>query len=124
MADFEAFNGHQYLNIETFRKDGRGVKTPVWFARQNDALYVWTQLDSGKTKRIRRNDTVNIAPCQVSGETLGEWVPAQAKADASPEALVQTTKLMRQKYGLSFAIFKFMGKLRKAQNTALIINPP
>lgn len=31
----EQFNSHQYLNLETFRKDGWGVKTPVWFVRED-----------------------------------------------------------------------------------------
>jgi hypothetical protein len=26
----------QYLNIETFRKNGQGVKTPVWFVEDGD----------------------------------------------------------------------------------------
>src|SRR5260370_1075796 len=29
---FAAFAGHKYLNLETFKKSGEGVKTPVWFA--------------------------------------------------------------------------------------------
>jgi len=28
------FDNHQYLNIETFRKSGVGVQTPVWFVRE------------------------------------------------------------------------------------------
>ena len=29
---FAALDKHNYLNMETFRKDGTGVRTPVWFA--------------------------------------------------------------------------------------------
>lgn len=52
------FDNHQYLNIETFRKSGVGVQTPVWFVRKGDALYVWTQANSGKAKRIHNNGRV------------------------------------------------------------------
>ena len=38
----ENFNNYQYLNIETFRKSGVGVQTPVWFVREGDVLYVWS----------------------------------------------------------------------------------
>ena len=34
MADarFASLQGHKYINVETFRKNGQGVRTPVWFA--------------------------------------------------------------------------------------------
>lgn len=31
---FGAFAGQRYLNLDTFRKSGQGVKTPVWFAAE------------------------------------------------------------------------------------------
>ena len=63
---FEAFAGHKYLNLETFKKSGEGVKTPVWFAADpasdlaSDAarLYAYTIGNSGKVKRIRNNGRV------------------------------------------------------------------
>jgi hypothetical protein len=27
-----ALDGKKYLNLETYRKSGKGVRTPVWFA--------------------------------------------------------------------------------------------
>jgi PPOX class probable F420-dependent enzyme len=108
----EQFQKQQYLNIETFRKSGQGVKTPVWFAQDGDSLYVWTQADSGKAKRIRNNGDVNIAPCTASGELLGEWIPARAQADNSPAAIQHVKNLMSKKYGVMFHIFGFLGRLR------------
>src|SRR5258705_11654888 len=78
---FAAFAGHKYLNLETFKKSGEGVKTPVWFAADpsasldsNDAkLYVYTIGVSGKGKRIRNNPPVKIAPCDMRGRGLGGW---------------------------------------------------
>jgi len=117
----ELFNGHNYLNLETFRKSGVGVKTPVWFVREGDMLYVWTQADSGKARRIRRNGRVRIAPCTARGDLLGQWVEAHAEADASPEALRHAESLMRKKYGLAFRGFRLLGKLRGGRYTTLRI---
>ncbi|HAE59309.1 MAG TPA: PPOX class F420-dependent oxidoreductase, partial [Anaerolineae bacterium] len=50
---FPTFQNQQYLSIETFRKNGQGVKTPVWFVQDGEVLYIWTQTDSGKAKRVR-----------------------------------------------------------------------
>ncbi|MCA2001363.1 MAG: PPOX class F420-dependent oxidoreductase [Chloroflexi bacterium] len=116
------FENQNYLNIETFRKSGQGVKTPVWFAQEGNALYVWTQADSGKAKRIRNNGAVNIAPCAASGDLLGEWIPARAQADSSVEAVQHVKKLMGKKYGLMFRLFGLLGRLRGgAKYTAIRI---
>jgi len=108
----EQFQKQSYLNIETFRKSGQGVKTPVWFAQDGDSLYVWTQADSGKAKRVRNNGAVNIAPCTASGDPLGEWLSARAQADDSPAAIQHVKNQMVKKYGVMFHIFGFLGRLR------------
>lgn len=117
------FEKQQYLNIETFRKNGEGVKTPVWFARDGETLHVWTQAGTGKAKRIRNNGAVRIAPCTPSGELLGEWQDAHAKTDESPEAIKHVEKLMQKKYGVMFYIFGFIGRMRGgAKYTAIAIH--
>jgi PPOX class probable F420-dependent enzyme len=115
----ESFENQQYLNIETFRKSGVGVKTPVWFALDGDALYIWTQADSGKAKRIRINPDVRIAPAKADGTPVGEWIPAKAHTDESDKALDHVTRLLKKKYGASFTMFGFMGKLRGAKYTSI-----
>ena len=118
------FEKQQYLNIETFRKNGQGVKTPVWFVQDGEALQVWTQAGSGKAKRIRNNGTVRIAPSTGSGEPTGEWMDAQAQTNESPEAIKHVEKLMQKKYGVMFYIFGFVGKRRGGANyTAIKIQP-
>jgi len=118
------FEKQQYLNIETFRKNGQGVKTPVWFVQDGEALQVWTQAGSGKAKRIRNNGTVRVAPSTGSGEPTGEWMDAQAETNESPEAIKHVEKLMQRKYGVMFYIFGFVGKMRGGANyTAIKIQP-
>jgi hypothetical protein len=63
--------GHKYLLLTTFRKAGTAVPTPIWFAEDNDKLYVKTRADSGKTKRIRNNPQVRVAPCTIRGKVTG-----------------------------------------------------
>lgn len=121
MPAFEMFNNHQYLNLETFRKSGLGVRTPVWFAPDGDALYVWTQADSGKVKRIRNNGRVNIAPCKADGTLLGNWLPAHAQEDPTPQAVAHVRRLFQKKYGFMFALFGIMGALRRAKYTTIKI---
>ena len=115
------FKDQKYINLETFRKNGTGVKTPVWFVEEDDAFYVWTEANSWKAKRIRNNGMVKVVPSTASGEPTGEWVDAHAIADDSSEALVHVNSLMKKKYGLAFIGFQTMGKLRKANYTQIKI---
>lgn len=91
---FAGFAGQKYLNLETFKKNGQGVKTPVWFALDpavnldslEARLFVYTIGVSGKIKRIRSNPKVRIAPCDMRGNVTGQWVAAQAEILAGDQA--------------------------------------
>lgn len=109
------FEKQQYLNIESFRKNGQGVKTPVWFAQEGNTLHIWTQADSGKIKRIRRDGSVRINPSTASGEPLGEWVDVHAAIFDSTEDIKRTESLFRKKYGWMFSMIGGLAKLRGAK---------
>ncbi len=117
--NLKQFEKQQYMTIETFRKNGQGVKTPVWFAEDAGALLIWTEINSGKAKRIRREGKVRVTPSSASGEPVGEWAEAQARADNSGEAVSRTVNLFKKKYGLMFGMFRMMGSLRKAKYTTI-----
>lgn len=119
---FKQFEKQQYLNIETFRKNGEGVKTPVWFVQDGETLQVWTQAGSGKAKRIRNDGTVRVAPSTGSGEPTGTWMDARAQTDESPETIKHVETLMKKKYGAMFYVFGFLGKMHSgAKYTAIKI---
>jgi PPOX class probable F420-dependent enzyme len=115
------FEKQNYLNIETFRKNGQGVKTPVWFVQDGETLHVWTYAGSGKAKRIHRDGSVRVVPCTATGEPRGEWVSAQAVADDSSEAIQNVEILMKKKYGLLFMFFHALGR-RDTKKAALKIS--
>lgn len=117
----DQFENRPYLAIETFRRNGIGVKTPVWFVKNGDSLWVWTQTDSGKAKRIRRDGTVRVAPSTASGGLLGEWITARAVTDDTMETMNYALKQFKGKYGLMFSLFGLLGKARGAKYTAIKI---
>ena len=112
MTDLKQFKEQEFLSLETFRKNGIGVKTPVWFAQEGSKLYIWTIGDSGKIKRIRNNPQVNIAPCKRFGKVTGEWMAAQASVDDSAAAVQHIEVLLRRKLGFGFAVFRLIDRLR------------
>jgi uncharacterized protein len=71
--------GQKYVSLKTFRKNGVGVATPVWFGEEDGKLYVMTRSDMGKTKRIRNNPQVRVAPCTIRGTVTGAEFAATAR---------------------------------------------
>ena len=112
MTDGKQFKDQEFLSIETFRKNGSGVKTTVWFAQEGDMFYIWTIGESGKAKRIRNNARVNVAPCKRFGKVTGKWMAAQASVDDSAAAVRHVETLLRRKLGFVFAVFGMMDRLR------------
>lgn len=93
-----AFDGRKYLSLETFRQSGQAVRTPVWFAAADaGTLYVYTTADSGKAKRIRRNGSVRIAPCDARGNNTGDWIDARAVL-VTGQAFDRGMGLLNRKY--------------------------
>ena len=120
------FANTKYLSLETFRKTGVGVRTPVWFARdpastENRAtFYVYTLPDSGKAKRIRNNPKVRVAPCNMRGDLRGAWIDARARICAGDEA-TKGQSLLNQKYGLMKRIGDFFSRMRSRTQIVLAI---
>ena len=71
--------GQKYISLTTFRKSGVGIPTPVWFGESNEKLYVMTRGTMGKTKRIRNNPKVKVAPCTIRGKVTGPEFNAVAR---------------------------------------------
>jgi PPOX class probable F420-dependent enzyme len=126
---FAALDKRDFLNLETFRKNGAGVRTPVWFAtdpatdiRSRDAkLYIYTVENTGKVKRVRNSPRVRVAPCNRTGKLEGEWMDASARVVEGAEA-ARGLKLLSQKYFLK-RLFDLFAVFRSAKREVLVITP-
>jgi uncharacterized protein len=95
----------KYLSITSFKRDGTGVATPVWFVQEDGRLLVHTDANSYKVKRIRRNPEVTIAPCTATGRLLAD--PVRARAELLPDAeLSRVERLMARKYRIDLVFIK------------------
>lgn len=102
----------QYALVTSFRKDGRAVPTAVWVVRDGDGLAFWTVTNSGKVKRIRRDSSVLIGPCDVRGRPTGEQVPGRAEV-LSADGTARVRRLLKQKYGLMGRITLWGSRIRR-----------
>ena len=99
-----------FVALETFKKSGEGKVTPTWVTGKDGKLYIWTELDSWKVKRIRSNPKVRICKSDYAGNPKGEWFDAQARILDSEEAQEEARQLFLAKYRLQFRLFYAMGK--------------
>ncbi len=128
-ASTARFRG-KYLALTSFKRDGTGVTTPVWFVVDEGQLLVLTASRSFKVKRIRRNPAVTIAPCTASGRLRGEPIPARAQL-LPPSELPRVEQLLRRKYRvdriLILPIYRAVQRLRGVHgdsgDAALAITP-
>ena len=108
---FEALAQSTYVAVESYRKNGETVRTPVNIMSDEDKLYCWTFGNSGKVKRIRNNESVNLAKSDAKGKVEGEWVPAIARILEKQDEARSLSRHMARKHGLIYIIGIFMFRL-------------
>jgi len=96
--------GERFLSLATFRRDGRAVETPIWFAAEGASLVAFTAGDSGKVKRLRNSGRARIAACDARGRVHGPWREARAEIVSDSSAVARMHAALRAKYGWMMAL--------------------
>jgi uncharacterized protein len=115
------FLDQKYINLETYKKNGQVVQTPVWFVLDEGVIYVRTDKNSGKVKRVRNNPNVRITLCNIRGRPKGEWIGGTIQI-ANENESKRAKQLFYQKYGLRGKMLGIMYKLRKIEFVVLSIH--
>jgi uncharacterized protein len=115
------FLNQKYINLETYKKSGQAVHTPVWFVQDNGVIYVRTDKNSAKVKRVRNNPHARMMPCNIRGRPKGQWIDGTIQVANDYESQ-HASQLLNQKYGLRGKMFGIMYKLRKIEFVVLSIH--
>jgi hypothetical protein len=92
----------------------------LWVVRDGAELAVWTPVDTGKVKRVRRAGRVTVAPCDLRGNPIGAAVEGQARiADAATTERVR--RLLGRKYGLLGRLTVWGSKLRRGADGTVAV---
>lgn len=126
-AQFDAMGDERFVSLTTFRRDGTPVSTPVWVARDGEALVVITPADSGKVKRLRHNPRVELRPCGRTGRVEPGAPVAAGRAAVLDEraARERVARAVRRKYRLEYLIVMGVERVarRGGRRVALRITP-
>jgi hypothetical protein len=114
---FTTLRTARYIQLTTFRKDGRAVATPVWLAPDGDTLLAFSDATSGKVKRIRNSGRVLVAPCDGRGRTRGPAV--EAVATLTDEAgTKRVLEAIRHRYGWQARLLQWFAERRSKEAEA------
>ena len=113
----DTLKNEKYISLETYKKDGNPVRLPVWLAELDGKLVFWTDGESFKVKRIRRNPNARIAACNASGKAIrGDWFDATAEVLENAESVKRVNAAIAKRYGWQKTFIDLLSKVRGASN--------
>ena len=112
----------RYIALTTYRRDGRGVTTPVWAAPLDGRLCVVTAENAGKTRRVRATGRVRFAPCNANGRRiLGEWREGTARIVQDDARRREALAALQRKYGWQFSLATVIARLRGTERRRVVL---
>ncbi|HEX4458986.1 MAG TPA: PPOX class F420-dependent oxidoreductase [Polyangia bacterium] len=111
MADGFVLAPERYISLESFKKDGMGVKTPVWAAPLDGKLVIVTDGTSFKVKRLRNNPKCRAAACDVRGNVRGPFYDFTCRVTQDPGDVQRMLRALVDKYGWQVRILNFFAML-------------
>ncbi len=103
-ADLEALFPGRYLSVTSFKRDGTGIATPVWFVSDGRRLFALTDLHSAKVRRIRRNPHVLVASCHADGRLRSDPLPARVDVLTTIPELERVQTLLIKRYRIAYRV--------------------
>ena len=107
MSILDEIKSQRCISLESYRKNNKPVRTPVWFVVEGDSIVIVTREQTGKVKRVRNNQHVKIATCTMRGKVTGEWHTGVASI-MGDEQTSRAVKQRDKKYGFFATIAKFV----------------
>ena len=109
----EEIGRSRYVSLTTYRKDGTEVATPVWHVVDGDELFVVSDADAWKVKRIRNDSRVLVTVCDIRGRIAPGAPSAHGTARLLDEVRTQAGRaLLARKYLMARMGYWFVRVLR------------
>jgi len=121
MSATDALGKARYVNLETFRKDGGGIQTPVWVARDRNEIVIFTNGDSYKVKRLRRNPKIRIAECGVRGTLKGPWHEGTGRVVEDEAEKQSAIRALHAKYGWQMKLLDWGAQISGSKRNWAVI---
>jgi PPOX class probable F420-dependent enzyme len=100
----------KFISLETYKRNGEPVSTPVWFVEDSGLIYFHSPAKSWKVKRLQRNPVVRLAPCARFGRIEGDWLKGKATRIDGEEDTERIVKLVSSSQSRGDRILGFFEK--------------
>ena len=123
VSGFEHLRGHKYCVLVTYKRSGEAVPTPVWFGLGEGKLYVRSEADGAKVKRIRNDPRVRVAPSTVRGKPLGPPAEGRARVLAQAGEEQGAEAALQANYGIGRKVYEGAGGALGTETVYLEVSP-
>ncbi len=109
VSGFEHLRGHKYCLLVTYKRNGEPVATPVWFGLAGGRVYVRSESDGAKVKRIRNDPRARVGPCTARGKPLGPPAEGRARVLDDRADIRSAEAALEANYGLGRKLYERAG---------------
>ncbi|MGY4646756.1 PPOX class F420-dependent oxidoreductase [Mycobacterium sp. URHB0021] len=96
----------KFVSLTTYKKNGDAVASPMWIARDGDALVMWTPAETWKVRRVRRDPRVRLSACGRTGrvDIRQPALTGQAELIDDDREVLRIESIIKRKYGLVYRL--------------------
>jgi uncharacterized protein len=113
MSTFSSLRSTKTILLTTYKRDGTPVDTPVSIAFDGDRAFFRSYDKAWKTKRLRNNPQVKVAPATMKGTPTGPALDARATLLDGEQARVAARALARRHRVLQAVAVPVMHRLAR-----------
>lgn len=106
VSGFDHLRGSKYCLLVTYKRSGEAVATPVWFGLAGGILYVRSDADTAKVRRIRNDPCARVGPCTARGKPLGPPAEGRARVLEEPAEIEVAEAALEANYGLGRKLYE------------------
>ena len=114
-AAFAPVENAKTILLTTYKRDGTTVGTPVSIAFDGDRAFFRSYDKAWKTKRLRRDPRVRVAPSTMRGKPTGPAIEARATLLDGEQARVAARALARRHRVLQAVLVPTMHRVMRYQ---------
>jgi uncharacterized protein len=96
MSSLDVLKDTKTMLLTSYRRDGSPIGTPVSVAFAGERAFFRSYSKAWKTKRLRNNPHVDVAPSTLRGQPRGPSIGARAELLAGEQAAVAARALARR----------------------------
>lgn len=120
MTPLEEISRGKHVSLTTYRKNGDAIATPVWHAVDGGELFIVSNADAWKVRRIRNNSQVVITVCGIRGKIKPGAATLTGAARLLDQTQTQAARVLLARKYLSYRLGSRLAKILRQRPRPLV----